>query len=218
MRRLLLLLLCLPVAAPAEEPSTPDSAAVSLTDLALAADLVALAQVRDTDYRRQREIPVSGSAFLEILIAYKSGRRSDVVEVYEKGLHANECYFPDRTVFEEGRRYLLFLRRDPEEPERYRGLPQGCALEILVTQDNRYALRYPPSGVRLDDPLEELARPMNFADRYAQVADETLPPAERNALLDAGRIEPAGDGYWRYTWGVDLSDLRRLIDPAALSD
>ena len=49
--------------------------AVSLTDLAARSDLVALAQVRDTDYRRQREIPVSGSAYLRVLIPYKGATR-----------------------------------------------------------------------------------------------------------------------------------------------
>ena len=53
-------------AAPAEPPT--------LETVATAADLVALVQVRDTDYRTQRDIPVSGSAFLRILIAYKADR------------------------------------------------------------------------------------------------------------------------------------------------
>ena len=194
-----------------------DTTPPSLSELATAADLVALAQVRDTDYRRQRDIPVSGSAFLRILIAYKSDRDDELLEVYEKGLHEHECYFPNPTVFEEGRRYLLFLRRDPDDPERYRGLPQGCALEVLVTRDNRYAVRYPASGFELNDALVDLAEPMAFADRYALVADEDLAPAERNALRAAGHIEPAGDERWRYTHGVDLTAVRGLIDPGALA-
>ena len=194
-----------------------DTTPPSLSELAAAADLVALAQVRDTDYRRQRDIPVSGSAFLRILIAYKSDRDDELLEVYEKGLHEHECYFPNPTVFEEGRRYLLFLRRDPDDPERYRGLPQGCALEVLVTRDNRYAVRYPASGFELNDALVDLAEPMAFADRYALVADEDLAPAERNALRAAGHIEPAGDERWRYTHGVDLTAVRSMIDPGALA-
>jgi hypothetical protein len=204
----------LPAAEDAAGPAPP----ARLTDLAAAADLVALVQVRDTDYLTRRDIPVSGSAFLQVLIPYKSDRPADLVEVYEKGLHDNECYFPNPTVFEEGRRYLLFARRDPEDAERYLGLPQGCALEVLVAGDNRYALRYPPGGIALADPLEALAEPMAFADRYALVDDEALPPAERNALRDAGHIEDAGDGRWRYTRGVDLTTVRRLIDPEALAD
>jgi hypothetical protein len=194
-----------------------DTTPSSLTELAAAADLVALAQVRDTDYRRQRDIPVSGSAFLRILIAYKSDRDDELFEVYEKGLHEHECYFPNPTVFEEGRRYLLFLRRDADDPKRYRGLPQGCALEVLVTHDNRYAVRYPANGIELGAALDELAERMTFADRYAVVTDEDLAPAERNALRAAGHIESAGDERWRYTHGVDLSAVRGLIDPEALA-
>ena len=50
------------------------------------------------------------------------------------------------------------------------------------------------------------------------IADEDLAPAERNALRAAGYIESAGDDRWRYTHGVDLSTVRRLIDPDALAD
>ena len=201
-------------AAPDSQPGTTSA---RLTELAAAADVVALAQVRDTDYRTRRDIPVSGSAFLAVLIAYKSDTPNELLEVYEKGLHEHECYFPNPSVFEEGRRYLLFLRRDPEEPGRYRGLPAGCALDVLVTGDNRYALRYPASGIDLGGALDGLSEPMMFADRYARIADEALDPAERNALRAAGHIESAGEGQWRFTRGVKLSAVRRLIEPAALT-
>lgn len=192
--------------------------ASSLSELAAAADVVAVVQARDTDYFMRREIPVSGSAFLKILIPYKMDQDTDLVEVYEKGLHPHECYFPNPTVFEEGRRYLLFARRDPEDPTRYRGLAQGCALDVLVTATNRYALRYPPRGIALNDPLTELAEEMTFADGYAVVQDDDLPPAERDALMAAGQIEPYGEDAWRYTMGVDLTAVRRLIAPESLTD
>jgi hypothetical protein len=202
----------------AASESAENARPASLTERAATADLVALAQVRDTDYRRQRDIPVSGSAFLKILIAWKADRDAELVEVYEKGLHEHECYFPNPTVFEEGRRYLVFLQRDPEEAERYRGPADGCALEVLVNRENRYAVRYPPGGMDLGDALDDLAEPMAFADRYALVPDEQLPPAERNTLRAAGFIEDAGDGRWRFTHGVDLSAVRRLIGRDALTD
>jgi hypothetical protein len=211
------LLLCLAASIDAAPQAADGPRPATLSELAATADLVALAQVRDTDYRRQRDIPVSGSAFLKILIPYKADRRADLIEVYEKGLHEHECYFPNPTVFEEGRRYLLFLRRDPEDAARYRGLPGGCALAVLVTRDNRYALRYPASGIELGDALDELAEPMDFADPYALVDDADIPPAERNALLAAGYITGAGADRWRYTHGVDLTAVRRLIDPEALA-
>ncbi len=211
---------------------------VSLSDLARRADLVVLAQARDTDYLTRREIPVSGSAYFKVLIRYKTDRQAEIIEVYEKGLHDKECYFPNPTVFEEGRRYLLFLKRDPEDENRYRGLAEGCALEVLVGSDNRYALRFPATGIDLSDPLAKYAQEMQFSDGYAVVDDESLPPALRDAMLAAGQIvpyereqeessaepskwstpeEPPGR-QWRYTMGISLATLRELIGPDALTD
>jgi hypothetical protein len=201
----------------AEHPAPP-STVISLNDAAAQADVVALAQVRDTDYFMRRDIPVSGSAYLKVLIAYKGAEPDEIIEVYEKGLHENECYFPDRTVFEEGRRYLLFLKRDPEDAERYRGLGEGCALEALVTDENRYALRAPLDGMRLSDPLQGSLEAMTFRDAYAVVDDEALTPADRDAMRDDGHIEAYGDGQWRYTQGIELGAVRLLIDPQSLEN
>lgn len=194
---------------------------VRLADLAAAADLIVLAQAKDTDYFTRRDIPVSGSAYLKVLIPYKppykTDRPQDVIEVYEKGLHANECYFPNPTVFEEGRRYLLFLQQDPDVETRYRGLPQGCALDVLVTDENLYALRYPVNGIALSDPLEALATEMTFSDGYAIVDDSDLLPAERDALQSAGDIVPHSSGQWLYTRGVPLTRIRQLMSAETLS-
>ena len=129
---------------PLNEEATPQNTSVSLSDLAAMADLVAVAQVKDTDYVFTRSFPSEGSAFLKILISYKTNNtRAKIIEVYEKGLHPNECYFENPTVFEEGRRYLVFFRNDPEDPGIYRGFPEGCAREIFVGKDTRYVLLYP---------------------------------------------------------------------------
>jgi hypothetical protein len=236
-----LTLLTTPALPSANEPS-------SLVELARKADFVGLAQVRDTDYLRRREIPVSGSAYLRVLIPYQtatnpaaSPRPDDarpeageaLVEVYEKGLHESECYFPDPGVFEEGRRYLVFLRSDPDDAARYRGLAEGCAIEVLVDSDNGYVVRMPVTGIRLTAAqtalLERLARPMQFSDPYAVVDDEDLPPARRDAMEAAGQIAPrAADDHapepadplslppspprqWMYTQGVPLSEFRELL-------
>jgi len=185
---------------PAEESLDPGDGSPTLAELARKADFIALGQVRETDYRRQREIPVSGSAYLRILIPYKGERDAELVEIYEKGLHDGECYFPTPTVFEEGRRYLLFLRRDPDRPERYRGLTEGCAIDVLVDSDNRYAVRVPITGIRISDPLQALARPMEFSDPYAIVDDASLPDRD---------TEPAT--LWRYTKGISLAEFRSLM-------
>ena len=75
---------------------------VSLAELAANADLVVLAQTKDTDYLMRRGIPVSGSAYLKVLIAYKTDSPADLIEVYEKGLHDHECYFRTQACSKKG--------------------------------------------------------------------------------------------------------------------
>ncbi|MEJ8566835.1 hypothetical protein [Elongatibacter sediminis] len=219
------LLLCVVLVAPAAAQTAdprlppakeaPPTAPVSLSELAARADAVVLAQARDADYVYRREFPVGGTAYLRVLIPYKLDPDTDIIEVYEEGLHEHECYFPNPTVFEEGRRYLLFLKRDPDKQGRYRGMPEGCALEVLVDEHNRYAVRLPITGIDLTDPLETRAQPMNFADAYARETEESLSPDDRDAWLEAGWLRPTDDGY-TYTRGLDLTTVRRLMGPAAL--
>jgi len=193
-----------------------NAAPISLTQLAQKADLVAVAQVKDTDYVYTRLFPSEGSAYLKILIAYKHNRPDEgIIEVYDKGLHPNECYFDNPTVLEEGRRFLVFFRHDPEDSEIYRGLAEGCALEIFVTGNNRYALKYPVTGIELDDDLAALVMKYDFRDYYALVTEDSLTPAERDELLENGLIIPYQDGF-KYTHGVDLGAARKLIDAKAL--
>ena len=72
-----------------EEPGRK-SAAVSLATLASRADLVAVAQVKDTDYAYTRSFPSEGSAYLKILISYKHDQpNEEIIAVYDKGLHPN---------------------------------------------------------------------------------------------------------------------------------
>lgn len=226
-----------PASAPGSDSGASALAPVNLAELSRRADLVALAQVRDTDYLRRRDIPVSGSAYLQLLIRYKGDPGGDLIEVYEKGLHKQECYFPNPTVLEEGRRYVVFLRRDPAEPGRFRGMPEGCAVDVLVDRDNRYAVRMPITGIEFADPLADRARPMAFSDPYAVVADESLSPALREAMKAAEQIVPQEPGQesddlstmpvpapagnsrtWRYSRGIELGEFRRMMaleSPAA---
>jgi len=224
------------ISLPLHAQDEPVIAPISLAELARKADVVMLAQVKDTDYFYRHEYPVSGSAYLKPLIHYKGGQPIDIIEVYEKGLHENECYFPNPTVFEEGRRYLLFLQQDADKPERYRGLAEGCALDVLVDENNGYVLRYPAAGISLSDALEELAVEVVFGDPYAIENEDSLSSTERNILLDTGLIRtfeaPANDTepgilgapqsrsqgkQWIYTKGIDLTTIRKLMVPGTVN-
>lgn len=199
-----------------DDNELPEITPVSLSELAMKADIVAVAQVKDTGYEYAHSYPNEGSAYLKILIAYKLNNPvEEIVEVYEKGLHPNECYFENPTVFEEGRRYLVFFRLDPEDPEIYRGLAEGCALELFVTQKNQYALKYPIEGIKLTDNLDELVSKFDYHDNYAVVSDDSLIPEVRDDLLARDLIIPYQDNY-KYTHGIDLTAVRSLISTEAL--
>ena len=203
-----LLALAFQVSADSDDSGDP----LTLTGLAGSADLVALVRVADTDYVYTRVFPSGGSAYLRILIAYKpADLRQDLVEVYEEGLHEHECYFENPTVFEEGRRYLAFFRHDNEDAEVYRGLDNGCALEVLVTEGNRYALRLPLDGFDLDPAIAQHAEDMEFRDRYAVLEEDDISPDRRNELLEKGLLKRHGEGY-KYTRGIDLTTARRLLN------
>lgn len=197
-------------AAPVSDTPPAQENAVSLAELAGQADLIALVQVRDTDYIYQRTFPVAGSAFLQVLIPYRNTEPAELIEVHQRGLKGNTCYFPNPTVFEEGRRYLVFLRPDPEKPERFNGLSAGCAMEVLVGSDNSYFVRLPVTGLALADGLEQYRQAVKFADSYALEKGDALNPALRDELLKAGWIVPQGNDYV-YTSGVPLATVRHLM-------
>ncbi|KAA9132075.1 hypothetical protein F3N42_07860 [Marinihelvus fidelis] len=200
----------------AQTDSTDDAAEApppaSLAELASQSDLVAVVQVADTDYVYARGFPTGGTAFLRVLIRWRLTHPvGDLVRVYDEGLHEGECYFQNPDVGEEGRRHLLFVRDNPDVDNQFLGLPHGCSLEVLVTADNGYALRYPPSNFELTNDLAALARPLQFADPYAVVDDDELTIAERDALLEGGWLVQQDDGRYRFTHGIPLGDLRPLL-------
>lgn len=188
-----------------------------LAGLAARADVVAVIQVLDTDYEYTRDFPSGGTAFLKILIPYKVTRPlKGILEVYEEGLHAHECYFPNPSVLEEGRRFLVFLRQSDDVEGQYNGMEQGCALEIFVTTDNRYALGAPLLGLHLTRDYLEHAVPLVFSDAHALMSYEELAPEQRTAWLDAGWLVET-DSQYRLTHGIELGVTRKLleIDPLA---
>lgn len=199
-----------------EENALQTDDPVSLSELASMADVIVLAQARDTDYIYRRDFPVKGSAYLKVLIPYKVDQPLDIIEVYEEGLHENECYFPNPSVFEEGKRYLLFLKKDPDSNERYRGLEPGCALDVLVASDYRYALRIPITGMTVSDDLDDYIQDLSFNDNYAIETEESLSSTERETWLAEGWLVE-NDGAYQYTQGIDLTVLRQLLGEDGIS-
>jgi hypothetical protein len=106
----------------------------------------------------------------------------------------------------------VFLKKDPVNAERFRGMPEGCALDVLVAADNRYVLRYPLTGIALSGAIGKLARETAFSDGYAVVDDDELLPEQRNAMLSAGQIRPYPEGRWIYTMGIDLAEAHKLME------
>lgn len=183
-----------------------------LAEIASAADFIGLVQVMDTDYQYQREFPTGGTAYLRVLIPYKVNRPvPDIIDVYEEGLHEHECYFPDTLPGEEGQRFLLFVRDNPEVQGQFVGMEQGCAITVLVNRDNEYVLQYPLAGLDVSDDLSGLVMPVDYADAHAVIEYEDLEVEERNALLAAGLLEELEDRTYKPTHGIPLSDFRQLI-------
>jgi hypothetical protein len=94
-------------------------------------------------------------------------------------------------------------------------MSEGCALEVFVTDANRYALKYPVEGLNLKDNLDQLATEFDYRDSYALVSEETLSPTNRDKLLSLGLIIPYQDKF-KYTHGIDLTKVRQLIGAEAL--
>ena len=198
-----------------EEDSSP--APVELQTLVSESDLVALIRVLDTDYEYTRGFPSGGTAFLQVMIPYKVMRPlEDIIEVYDEGLRAGECYFDNPSVLEEGRRYLVFLKFSRDVKEQYNGLSTGCKLEVLVAQDGRYAVRYPLNGLLLADDVTTHVKDMQFQDSYAVLEDDEINPDVRNDLLSKGFLTEI-DGRFVYTRGIDISAFRKLMGPDVLT-
>lgn len=188
-----------------------------LAERASTSDLVMLAQLERIDYEYRRDFPVDGRAWFRPLITYKPiDGAPGLVIVTEKGLHENECYFPRMLPWDEGPRYLLFLVRDAETGT-VRGHPEGCAIEVLVNSEGRYAARWPQLAFggehgRGDEALQSRVETMRFqGPRSAIDASDLLAHQRRDrAERDFMRVE--GETLVP-TRGIELGRLRELMQP-----
>ena len=188
-----------------------------LADRASTSDIVVLTQLDRIDYEYKRDLPVDGEAWLRPLIAYRSqAPLKDVIIVHEQGLSENECYFPRMAPWDERPRYLLFLVTDSGSGA-IKGHPDGCAIEILVTADGGYAARWPQPALggqygRGGERLQAMVEEMTFQGPMARIdaSDMLIHQRRERAQRDFMRLE---DSTLIPTRGIDLTDLRRLMQP-----
>lgn len=188
-----------------------------LADRAATSSIVTLAQLDRIDYEYRRGFPIGGEAWFRPLITYRSDAPlSGVIIVAEQGLNENECYFPRVAPWDERPRYLLFLVEDPDTGT-LTGHPEGCAIEMLVSADAGYAARWPQPAFggangRGDEALQTLVEDMTFQGPMARIDASDMLAHQRRARAerDFMRLE---DSTLIPTRGIDLSDLRRLMQP-----
>lgn len=191
-----------------------------LADRAATSDLVTLAQLDRTDYEYTRGFPIDGRAWFAALLDYKAPRVVERFIVNESGLKEIECYFPEVDAGVEGPRYLLFLNTDPEGG--YLGHPDGCAFEVLVNADNRYAIRWPQAalggeGGQGDANLQALVEEMRFQGPSARIDASDMLAHQREARADTQFLRVDGTDLMP-TRGIPLSAFRRLMTPGLMND
>lgn len=206
------LLLVLPtlLLAGEEAPEMPTPA-----ELAAESDYVVLARLEVYDYEERRNIPVEGKAWFEVLVPYKVPAPTGRLRLYEQGVGGDRCYFDDVALHGEMPRYLLFLveHHDPEQGDA-RGHPDRCALPVLVSTDNRYAVRWPIDGLDLPEDIGSRVRAFEFHGPGSTVDLRGETRHRREQRIEREFLEPVEGGrraQYRYTRGIPLEDFRPLM-------
>ncbi|MEM1092314.1 MAG: hypothetical protein AAGI67_18145 [Pseudomonadota bacterium] len=195
----------------------PPSAAAEQTLAAMAADADAIAVVRvtQTEYARTRAFPSSGWALLEVLVPYRGVEKGQILEVTERGLGKQRCYYPELGTWQfEGDRFFVFLKKG--EGDTWRGRAPACRLPVLVDDANRFLLRFPVEGLKIEE--EGVVEEVQFNDPAARVDASDFTRAKIRELEDfylATRVvsdDPLAppDLVYQYTRGITLANVRRL--------
>ena len=206
-----------------------------LAERAAQSDVVVVAQLERTDYEYRRGFPVDGRTWFRVLFDYKTPREMERLIVLESGLNPDGCYFPDLPLFDEQPRYLLFLVYDEENA--LRGHTDGCAVELAVNGQGRYAAIWPqPAFERplpcldcvepnpnkaLDRQLERMTENMQFQGPLSRIDGSDMVAHQRRERAAAEDLRIEGTDLIR-TRGIELSELRQLmqaglIDPEGQS-
>src|SRR5699024_16359 len=158
-----LLLLALPLAAQESSDSSQDKPLTTPAERAAESDYVVLAQLRIYKYETRRDIPVKGDTSFDVLVPYKVPKPVDTLKVVEESFGEGKCYFQDVELFGQMPRYLLFLVDNPEgKAGEVRGHPDGCAVSVVATTDNRYVVRWPIENMRFEKDAEALVQTFEF--------------------------------------------------------
>ena len=204
---LLLLLPALVLADEAEDDAPPPERHPS--ELASESDLVALVQVDRTHYERKRGAPVAGTAWLEVLLPYKVERPIDRIRLIEEGFGEDRCYFDDAPLWAEQPRYLVFLTA--ADKGNFEGHRSTCKLHVVVTTNNRYAVRWPQDDLHLEASDEALIQELEFIGPGSTIDVSEMTSIRRDNLQKRYLLADAGDGRYRYTRGILLEDFRTLL-------
>jgi hypothetical protein len=180
------------------------------------ADLVAIVQVDDIEYKKVRNLNAEGYAYLKVRVAYKGAIHGESIAVVAKGFDDNICYYPDRS--NEGERFLAFLKKAPDEKSNvYYGFKPYCQMQVLLSDIGQYILRTP-----LDDNSfsidSELIESQNFNDPHAQFDTTLWTSTKRDEYVSQYQCkiiesEDTLQRYYhlRYTQGVPIYKIRPLL-------
>ncbi len=181
----------------------------SPAELAAGSEVVVLAQLDRTNYEKRRGFAVSGSAWARVLVSYKVPHPLDLVQIVEAGLGTDRCYFDDIVLWQEMPRFILFLNAD--ETGRYQGNRATCRLDVLVTADHRYAVRWPQPGLNLVDDELHLVQELEFQGPRATIDASEMTSTRRQDTMSRYYMADESDGRLRYTRGILLEDFRALL-------
>ena len=200
-----------------------------LAERAAQSDVVVVAQLERTDYEYRRGFPVDGRTWFRVLFDYKTPREMERLIVLESGLNPDGCYFPNLPLYDEQPRYLLFLVYDEEDA--LRGHADGCAVELAVNSQGRYAAIWPQSAFErplpcldcvepnpnkaLDLQLEHMTENMQFQGPLSRIDGSEMVAHQRRQLAEEEGLRIEGTDLIR-TRGIELSELRQLMRPGLI--